>query len=239
MLEKVFFGFALGAIFGSFLNMLIYRVTNNVSLKGRSFCPNCKKVIPWYENIPIISYIILRGRCSKCGYEIPKYYFFNEVFLAFLGSFLAYKFPNLKEFFISFLFFTFFHYMAVLDYLFMEIDIRPAYFGSLILLFYKVYPFKNFYPLFEVSFVVFLLYYLKEGYFILKGKEGLGEGDITLCAYITSYFGLYKFFLILSLGASLIIIHYILLKILKKENNKFPLVPYLYIASLILLLKSF
>ena len=55
--------FILGLVFGSFLNVLIFRLAHNVSLINpkRSFCPNCHYQIKWYENIPVISYIFLKA----------------------------------------------------------------------------------------------------------------------------------------------------------------------------------
>lgn len=59
--------FCVGAAVGSFLNVLIYRTIRGRDwVKGRSRCEHCRKHIPWYENIPLLSYLILRGRCSGC-----------------------------------------------------------------------------------------------------------------------------------------------------------------------------
>lgn len=65
----------LGLMIGSFLNVLIYRIPNNEQfVKGRSFCPECKNKIRWYQNIPLLSYIFLRGRCAYCKKRIPIRY---------------------------------------------------------------------------------------------------------------------------------------------------------------------
>ena len=66
--------FFLGLIFGSFLNALEYRINKKISLKGRSFCPKCKKKISWYANIPLLSFIILLGRCRHCHKPISIQY---------------------------------------------------------------------------------------------------------------------------------------------------------------------
>ncbi|MFW6113629.1 MAG: prepilin peptidase, partial [Actinomycetota bacterium] len=67
--------FLFGLVVGSFDNVAIYRVPEGESLVSpRSFCPKCKNPIAWYDNIPLISYIILRGRCRHCGLSIsPRY----------------------------------------------------------------------------------------------------------------------------------------------------------------------
>ena len=60
------FVFLFGLIFGSFLNCLIWRLHKNESMMGRSCCPKCKKQIAWYDNIPLLSFIILKGKCRYC-----------------------------------------------------------------------------------------------------------------------------------------------------------------------------
>jgi leader peptidase (prepilin peptidase) / N-methyltransferase len=64
----------LGLSIGSFLNALIYRLHKGKSLGGRSFCPKCKNKIAWYDNIPLASFFILRGKCRKCGSGISWQY---------------------------------------------------------------------------------------------------------------------------------------------------------------------
>ena len=58
----------IGCIFGSFLNVVIWRVPNHISLVNpkRSFCPNCEAPIAWYDNIPIISWLVLGAKCRHC-----------------------------------------------------------------------------------------------------------------------------------------------------------------------------
>ena len=68
--------FILGLVFGFFLNVLIFRLAHNVSLINpkRSFCPNCHYQIKWYENIPVLSYLFLKGKCSNCSKRISIIY---------------------------------------------------------------------------------------------------------------------------------------------------------------------
>ncbi len=69
-----FFGLViliLGLLIGSFLNVCIYRIPlEKTIVKGRSYCPECNALIPWYLNIPIISYVALKGRCRDCKASI-------------------------------------------------------------------------------------------------------------------------------------------------------------------------
>lgn len=69
-----FFLFSLGLIFGSFLNSLIFRIDQKKPLPKRSFCPKCKNKILWYDNIPLISYLLLKGDCRSCKKKISLEY---------------------------------------------------------------------------------------------------------------------------------------------------------------------
>ena len=87
------FVFVLGLVMGSFLAALTYRIPNEISIsKGRSFCPKCKKSIKWFDNIPLLSYLILGGKCRNCGKAISKRYFLIELFsgILFLLTYLMY-----------------------------------------------------------------------------------------------------------------------------------------------------
>jgi leader peptidase (prepilin peptidase) / N-methyltransferase len=89
------FAFVLGAAVGSFLNVCIYRLPVDLSINKprRSFCPTCKKPIPWHHNLPLISWIVLRGRCANCGAKIAFRYFAVELLTALLFLVIWRTFP--------------------------------------------------------------------------------------------------------------------------------------------------
>src|SRR5580765_5354566 len=74
------FAFVLGAAVGSFLNVCIYRwpVDLSINRPRRSFCPQCDQSIPWHQNLPLISWVALGGRCANCGAKISFRYFAVE-----------------------------------------------------------------------------------------------------------------------------------------------------------------
>jgi leader peptidase (prepilin peptidase)/N-methyltransferase len=89
------FAFVLGAAVGSFLNVCIYRwpVDLSINRPRRSFCPNCKQPIPWHQNLPLISWIVLRGCCANCGAKISFRYFAVELVTALLFLAIWESFP--------------------------------------------------------------------------------------------------------------------------------------------------
>ncbi len=85
--------FVLGCIVGSFLNVCIHRLPLGLSIvTPPSHCPHCKYSIPWYLNIPLVTWMALRGRCKNCGAPISPRYFIVELLtgIAFLGCWLAF-----------------------------------------------------------------------------------------------------------------------------------------------------
>jgi leader peptidase (prepilin peptidase) / N-methyltransferase len=89
--------FVLGAAIGSFLNVCIYRLPLDLSVNEpkRSFCPSCKNPIPWHQNIPLLSWLMLRGRCANCGAKIAFRYFGVELLTALLFLSVWRTFPPL------------------------------------------------------------------------------------------------------------------------------------------------
>ncbi len=88
--------FFFGTIIGSFLNVVIYRFNTGKSLNGRSMCFSCGKTLHWHELVPLVSFLALRGKCSKCKVSISMQYPIVEAITGIMFLFLGFKFmPNL------------------------------------------------------------------------------------------------------------------------------------------------
>jgi len=87
----LFFIFALGAVIGSFLNVVIFRFNTSRSLSGRSACLYCGKELRWYELIPIVSFLLLRGRCASCKSRLSIQYPLVEFITAVIFVLVFYK----------------------------------------------------------------------------------------------------------------------------------------------------
>lgn len=96
----VLYAFLIGAVLGSFVNAAIYRLPRDISMfkRSRSFCPHCENSIAWYDNIPIISYVLLLlGRCRACKKPIPARYLIVELLVATLFAVSAWQYLVLNQ----------------------------------------------------------------------------------------------------------------------------------------------
>ncbi len=105
MIEKIFI-FIFGSVIGSFLNVCIHRMPSEgySLIRPRSHCPNCKKPIFWYDNVPLLSYIVLGGKCRSCRQRISFRYFVVELLTAVTFLFIYNRFGLSYYFFFCALF---------------------------------------------------------------------------------------------------------------------------------------
>jgi leader peptidase (prepilin peptidase)/N-methyltransferase len=112
--------FLFGAVVGSFLNVCIVRIPRGDSIvHPPSHCPDCKTAIRFYDNIPLVSYFALLGRCRSCGETISSRYFFVELLTACLAVALYYQFGFSLAFLVSFIFVA-----ALIVISFIDLDVR-------------------------------------------------------------------------------------------------------------------
>jgi len=118
--------FLFGIIFGSFLNVLIYRLPRDISIvKPGSHCPKCKEPVKPYDNIPILSYLILRGKCRHCGTKISPRYMLVELLAGLLAVASVYYFGlNVKGIVAAYLSFVF----VAVFFIDLEFTIIPDFF---------------------------------------------------------------------------------------------------------------
>ena len=190
-LNYVIFG-VLGAMLGSFANVIIYRMPKEMSIvKPRSHCYACGKTVAWYDNIPIFSWFILRGKCRHCGAKFSFRYPFVEMLMAALYV-LAYHYapgwPSLVEY-LLFIFglvvctFIDFDHMILPD----EFTLSGIVIG---LVGAWLNPQREFLDaLFGVLMGGGFLWGLAYIYFLFTKQEGMGGGDIKLLAWIGALLG--------------------------------------------------
>ena len=100
-----FIVFIFGAVVGSFLNVCISRIPKGESvIHPPSHCPKCQTPIPFFYNVPLLSYLLLRGRCCSCGERIAFRYFAVELLMASLAVLLLYQFGLGLAFVVGFVF---------------------------------------------------------------------------------------------------------------------------------------
>jgi len=182
-----------GLVVGSFLNVIIYRVPRNLSIvKPRSFCPRCRAQILWYENIPIVSYLALGGRCRGCGAHIPLRYPFVEGAGALLALVAVNRFGCTINAAFAYAFF-----MALTAITFIDWDCRiiPDHLSIPFIIIGVVWSFVN--PALTLASSVLGalaggggLYLIGALYKLARKTDGMGGGDVKLMAMIGAFLGL-------------------------------------------------
>lgn len=193
-----------GLVWGSFLNVVIYRLPEGMSLvRPPSACPACKKRIKPYDNVPVLSYLILRGKCRHCGSRIPVSYVLVEIMTpaAFVILYLRYSLSLF--FFASCLFASALIVLGFIDYRHKILPDRITFPGIALGL---IYAFRRS----DLTFLQALLgaavgagflLIIYAGYYLVRKKEGLGLGDVTMMLMVGAYLGWLKTLLTLILAS--------------------------------------
>lgn len=198
--------FLFGAAVGSFLNVCIYRIPRKRSIVfPPSACPKCEKPIRSYDNIPLVSYVILKGKCRDCKAPISFRYFIIELITAVVFTLIYRRWGLSYEFFIQIFFTAILIVISFIDYDFQIIPDVLSIGGmvaGLIISFIR--------PGFRVMDAVYgvligggVLFVIAYGYQLVTKREGMGGGDIKLLAMIGSFSGL-KGVLFSLIGGSLV-----------------------------------
>lgn len=245
--------FIFGLIVGSFLNVCIYRMPRDKKfIWGRSMCPHCSEVIRWYDNIPLLSYIILRGKCRYCSGKISSLYPIVEgltglYFLLIWQHFIAFSASLVA---IYFVFGSFLIIGSFIDIDFMIIPDRITLGGLCLglvasalfpIMFEENTILSGFLQSLKSAFISGgVLYAIAIIGTIVFRKEAMGMGDVKLLAMIGSFIGWQKalggIFAASFLGSFMGIIIYIFFKRQKIKDTKLPFGPFLALGSVISLL---
>ena len=238
--------FAIGLIFGSFLNVLIHRLPLEISLFNPigSECPHCQHKIKWYENIPVFSYLVLKGKCSNCSEHISVVYPIVELITGVVTVLLyQHQWLDVDLILTIALFYTLivlsfidFKFKAVPDYLLIIVILLTLAVGN----WQHTLIFMGGFVLLELV-LTFYIQTIKAK--ITKNKDlenqrALGEGDVPIAGAIGGLLGIHLGISAIFLGAMLALIPAIYGLIVKKEIET-PFIPFLSLGLFITLITGF
>ena len=223
---------------GSFVNVLIYRIPRNINFVTlRSQCESCQSLIRWYQNVPVISFIILGGRCAYCRKNISWRHPLVEVITAMAACLLFPKYLNWQTLIYFCFFFTVF--CTLMAHFFIDLDFQILPDGinlylALLFLTYSLFFHSWGHWLwggllgFGIPFMVTWLFYK------FMGKMGMGGGDIKLYGALGLYLGPHQIMMTLFLSSFLGSCIGLLLIMLKKMNRQTPMPfgPFIIIVAL-------
>lgn len=173
------FLFLFGLAAGSFLNVVVYRLNHGLSpFKGRSFCPKCKKKIPWQDNIPLLSFLFLRGKCRFCHFPISWQYPLVELATGILTPITYHLSPMTEKNLLFSIYYLLITYALIAlfasDLRYQTIPDEIVYPAILISLIYAI---SNRQYAIPTSIVASAFFYLL--HFLTHGR-GMGLGDVKL-----------------------------------------------------------
>ena len=238
--------FIIGLIFGSFLNVLIHRLPLGISLFNPigSECPHCQHAIKWYENIPVVSYLVLKGKCSNCSERISVIYPIVEMTTGVVTVLLFnHQWLNVDLILTIVLFYTLivlsfidFKYKAVPDYLLIIVLILTLIIGNWrdTLIFMGGFVLLELILTFYIQNIKAKLTKNKE----LENQRSLGEGDMPIAGVIGGLLGIHLGISAIFLAAILALIPAIYGLVVKQEIET-PFIPFLSLGLFITLITGF
>ena len=234
--------FLFGGIWGSFANVCIYRLPKNKSvITGRSSCPNCKKKIIWYDNIPLLSFILLMSKCRFCKKPIDLQYFTVELITAISFVSIYYFFGLtltalllliLSVFFIIIFFIDLKHFIIPNELTFplMIIGFFKSFDPNLNQTIFPNYINSLIGGVFGYLIIWLIIFFYKK----VRKKEGMGLGDAKLLAVIGFWFGWFSipFTIFMSSVVALIFVVPSLINKSRKMSSQIPFGPYIIVAAI-------
>jgi len=225
--------FIMGLVFGSFFNVVGIRIPIKESLMGRSHCPNCGKQLGVVELIPVIGYLILKGKCKECKYPISVKYPVIELItgILFLLSFVILR-DNMVEYSLVVLFISLLTILTVSDLYYNEVpDKILLAFLPLILALRLLSPIEMWYDgllggILGFGFMYLIALYGKKRF----KKDALGGGDIKLYFIIGLVLGYQIVFLSMLFASAIALVYSI---IFLKKGQYLPFVPFIAMGSLL------
>ena len=238
--------FILGCIWGSFSNVCIYRLPQNISVsKGRSYCLSCQKQIRWYDNIPLISYIILMAKCRDCSAKIDFKYFLVELISGLNFLIIFYFFGISIESLLLIILSIFFLIIYFIDLKHFIIPNELTYpliflgFGKTFLTNQNYFIFPDYLNsiiggVAGYTIIWLIIFFYKK----LKNIEGMGLGDAKLLAVMGFWFGWICLPFILFFSSLIALITNVpsLLNKTKDLQTKIPFGPYIILGCIVYLL---
>lgn len=230
--------FIIGAVFGSFFNVVGYRLPKGESIiTPPSHCPNCNHRLKWYELFPIISFFIQKGKCRKCKEKISWFYPIFETVCGLLFSLAFVSFEFSPKIIIALTFISMLIIIVVSDYHYMIIPDEVLIFFAIVLSLEIGFidGFKEMVIALGNGALAFLTMWGVKllGDFLFK-KESMGGGDIKL---------MFLFGLVLTYPMSIIAIFIaslvglpISLLLMKSDNHEIPFGPFLAVGAVVILL---
>ena len=229
--------FVLGTILGSFYNVVAYRLPKGESIiYPASHCPNCNhKLRPW-ELIPIFSYLLQRGKCSKCKQKISIFYPISEILCGLLFVFCYLSFGISLDLIIALTFTSLLIIVILSYYYYMIIEDSVLIIFSILLIIeiYFIHGFNYLLDHLSSAIIAFLIMYLLKlaGDFIFK-IESMGGGDIKLMAVFGLMIG-WKMSIITIFLSAFIALPVSIFILKTNKNHEIPYGPFLSIAALII-----
>lgn len=236
MVLFIVFVFICGAAIGSFLNVCIFRIPAEASIvQPSSRCPSCNHPIRFYDNIPIISFLVLQAKCRDCGARISWRYPLVEFMTGLLAVLLF------MEFGMTFKFLTYFIFTAVLITIsFIDLDHQiipdvlslpgiPLFFLAAVFL-VRIPWLEAVIGLLVGGGVLLLIAFVYE---LITGREGMGGGDIKLLAMIGGFLGWKSLIFVVLVSSLLGAVVGIAVMVVKKQDMKYavPFGPFLSVAA--------